>query len=384
MEIFALLAIIYAVTFFLGKQIEKIKIPWLFMALFLGMFFSITSVDLTQVTSSPDFQFLSNLGMIFLLFLIGFEFDWKKFKKLRKAIIATTFIIILLDILAGTFLISSFGYTLIVAFITALSIATIGEAVLVPILDEFKLFKSKLGTTIIGIGVFDDLFEIVAILLASILIAGQSYEFLANASLALLAILAFSVILIKFKNIERRLVKVPKIEEAFLFSLFVLFVFMSFGSLASAEILSAFVAGIVLKNLLSKKTSEVIEEGIKFVGYGLLAPIFFFDVGYSVNLTSVIANPLLTFLIIFLSYFAKVAGSILGSKKELGYKNSILLGIALSVRFSTGIVVAQFLYLNNVIDSLLFSSIISSITILTITSPLLLSYFLRKWYRHIV
>lgn len=56
-----------------------------------------------------------------------------------------------------------------------------------------------------------------------------------------------------------------------------------------------------------------------------------------------------------------------------------MLGVGLSARFSTGIVVAQLLFSHRIIDQLLFGSLIAASTISIIFVPIASSMLTKKW-----
>jgi hypothetical protein len=79
------------------------------------------------------------------------------------------------------------------------------------------------------------------------------------------------------------------------------------------------------------------------------------------------------------SYTAKILGSYIVGKKELGQKPSILMGIALGVRFSTSIVIIKFLFEKALIGAELYSVLIASTIAFKFIIPFLLSYLISKW-----
>ena len=66
-------------------------------------------------------------------------------------------------------------------------------------------------------------------------------------------------------------------------------------------------------------------------------------------------------------------------RKELGKKESILLGIGLSVRFSTTIIITKILFQEGLIGVELYSIIVSSSIIFNFIVPFLFSNLLVKW-----
>ena len=138
LSIFLFLSVVFLLTYLIGMLIEKIHIPWIFSALILGFILAIYNPFLS-ITSTSIFDFLSQLGMYFLLFIIGFEIDLKEMKKMGKFIIKSTILTILFATLFGTLLIYFvFRVNLMVSIIVSLSFATVGEEILIPNEDSLN------------------------------------------------------------------------------------------------------------------------------------------------------------------------------------------------------------------------------------------------------
>jgi len=383
MSIFLLLGGTFLITFLLGILLEKIRVPWIFSALIVGLGLAFYNPFYT-LTSSDTFKFLAWLGMYFMLFLIGFELDLEKIKKLGKFIIKASFFIIFFEAIFGSLLIHFvFGYDWLISILVALSFATVGEAVLIPILDEFKLTKTKLGQSILGIGTFDDMIEVLIIILAMILIGNiardSNFSHLLSGLLflAILCILSFGVI--KFKKGEFFLAKIRWLEAIFLLTLAIFFLFIGVGKIAEAGALGALLAGVFVKNFLPKERTSAIESEIKALTYGFFGPIFFLWVGVDTDVNYLLASPLLVLLVIAVAYSAKILASYLVGKKELGTKPSILMGIALGVRFSTSIVIIKFFFEKALIGVELYSVLIASTILFKFIIPFLRSFLIQKW-----
>ena len=379
-NVFLFLSMIFLLTFIVGRAIEKIRVPWIFASLLIGTVFATTNIFL-DFTSTETFGFLAELGMYFLLFVIGFEIDLNRFKKASRFILKSTFFIILLEALFGSILVHFvFGYAWNISFVVALSFATVGEAILIPILDESRLVNTKLGQSIIGIGVLDDLIEIIALVLVIILIGTDSALGLNMAwvfiSLSVLFILTFG--LTKLKK-EGSKFNFRKIEVLFLFTLFILFLFLGIGQYADASALAALLAGISLKTFVPAKRLKTIESEVKTMCYGFFAPIFFLWVGATMDIKYLFSYPLIVMLVIVVSGGAKILGSYLVGSRELGRKNSVLLGIGLSVRFSTSLIIVKILLDNGIINAGLYSVIVASSIVFSFVIPLLFSNLLAKW-----
>ena len=104
-----------------------------------------------------------------------YKIDLKEMKKMGKFIIKSTILTILFATVFGTLLIYFlFKVDLIISIIVSLSFATVGEAILIPILDEFKLTEEPLGQTIIGVGSLDDIIEIFSLIFVIIILYSMS------------------------------------------------------------------------------------------------------------------------------------------------------------------------------------------------------------------
>lgn len=387
-NIFLFLGIVFLVTFLLGRLIEKIKVPWIFAALILGAILAIHN-PFSQITSSPTFTFLGQLGMYFLLFVIGFELDLKKLRKMGKFIVRATFFIILFEAFFGALLIHFvFSYNWFISCIVAISFATVGEAILIPILDKFKIINTKLGQSLIGIGTLDDIIEIIVLILAVFLIGSMSVSSSSHILpfnvllilVSLFVLFAAAFILTKLKK-ESKKFSFLSIETLFPFVLFILFLFLGIGKYAEAGAIAALLAGMSLKTFLPKKRSEMIKNEIKIICYGFFAPLFFLWVGVSMNINYLVSYPLLILLVVAVSKSAKLLGSYIVGKRELGTKNSILLGIGLSVRFSTSIIIIKILFDSGLVHSGLYSIIVASSIVFKFIVPVLFSNLLVRWGR---
>ncbi|MDZ7798923.1 MAG: cation:proton antiporter [Patescibacteria group bacterium] len=379
-NIFIFLGALFLLTFVIGKQIEKIRVPWIFASLLLGTLLAIYN-PFKSITSSETFEFMSQLGMYFLLFIIGFEINLKKLKKIGSFIFRATFFIIFLEGVMGSLLIHFvFGYSWFIAFLVALSFATVGEAILIPILDEFKIINTKLGQSIIGIGTLDDIIEFILLIIV-IFLTGST----GNHQINIFSItISFSFLFIIIFIIKRLKIKIQKfthlsIENLFLLTLSIFFLFIGIGKYIQIEIITALLAGVILKNFLPKEKLLKIESEIKSLCYGFFAPIFFLSVGVEMDMGYLIKYPLLILLVVSVAKTGKLLASYLIAKNTLGTKKSILLGIGLSVRFSTSIIIIKILFDNGLIKSDLFSIIIASSIVFKFLVPILFSNLLVKW-----
>lgn len=374
------LALAFLFVFVVGRLVEKIRVPWIFAALLLGFSLAIYN-PFSSVTSGETFEFMAELGMYFLLFMIGFELDLKQMRKSSAFIVRATFFIILLEGFAGTVLVHFvFGCSWFISFLVAMSFATVGEAILFPILDEFKAVNTRLGQSIIGIGTLDDIIEVLVLVLVMVRlgIAGNPHGKLSLVALSLLALMLMTYWLTRLRKRGQQFAFLS-IENLFLFILFVFFLFIGVGQYAHASAIAALLAGVGLRTFIPDERLERIESEVRTMCYGFFAPVFFVWVGLELDIDYLAAYPLLVLLVVGVSKGVKLLGSYIIARKELGGRQSILLGIGLSVRFSTSIVIIKILFENGLIDSSLYSVIIASSMAFKFIIPVLFANLLFRW-----
>ncbi len=378
------ISISFFITLGLGLLLEKMRIPWIFGALILGMFLAWNN-PFASVTSSQTFQWLGRVGMYFLLFIIGFEINVKEWLKQGKLITELTFIIIPFTALFGAiFFKFIFNIGWVVASIAALSFATVGEAILVPILDEFKLINKKIGQIIIGAGTLDDVFEVTTLILVSLLYVGKTVS-IWNSIYGLISIGILFMVAVLFTKINKKnhKFKVPEIGTIFIFIISIMFLFCGAGSIGDSAALGALFAGIAVKNFIPKQRLKFVEKEIKSVSYGLFSPLFFLWVGISTDVSYLLVNIPLLILAVIISILPKIIGTLLVAYKNIGIKASIFSGTALSVRFSTSIVLIKIMLDYNIIPLTMYSIIIATTVVLQFIIPGILAYLITRWKKDI-
>jgi CPA2 family monovalent cation:H+ antiporter-2 len=381
MNIFLFLSGGFLLTFILGPLIEKARVPWIFAALLIGAGLAVYN-PYPAISSDPSFSMLADLGMYFLLFIIGLEIDLVEIAKLGKLIVKTTALVILLETIFGSLFIHyAFGTNWIVAALVAMSFGTVGEAILVPILDEFNIIHTHLGQAIIGIATLDDVVELAALVWLSVLlgIKGEIHTGIGMELIAFMLLLFLSAVLFSIKKLIPK-IKLPDYSGIVVcFMLIIFFAYIGIGELAGMEALAAILAGLVTKYFVSKDHFLLLEKHTKLLTFGFLAPLFFLKIGMEMNIGYLVTNLFLVIFVILISNTAKMLGSWITAKKELGKKQAVLMGIALSVRFSTSIVIITVLYQNQLIGSHLFSVLIASSILFKFIIPPLFANLLVKW-----
>ena len=391
--VFLLLAVTFAFSLGLGFLLEKyLKMPWMFSALFLGMIFS--ALGLFQSTIQDDtFTALSTMGMLFMLFMIGFNLEIGQIKRFGKHILKGAIIIVGLEAsVVGAILFflfpSQIGGSPLVAIVVALSFATVGEAVLLPILAKYNLLKTNFGQITLGIGTLDDIFEVLTLMMIPFLplflpaLKLQNFPEPTFVILDLIGIFILTIILVKIASKIKQVLS-NNVDFGFIRPVLILLIFFSFvvvGSFVfeSLAAISAIFGGMVARSVLPTENFQNDEKVVNFLGYIFLSPLFFLSVGASLSFSAIFVYPIILVVILLSTFSAKLSGSYLLFRKILGRRRSLLLGLSLSVRFSTGLIVQYVLLTSGLITLDLYSALIASAVVMTPIILIVLPLFLCK------
>lgn len=374
-------------------MLEKyLRMPWMFSALFLGIIFS--SLGIFQTTIQDEaFKILATMGMLFLLFMIGFNLEIGKMKRFGKHILKGAIIIIGLEsCIVGALLFFLFpdqiGNSPLVAIVVALSFATVGEAVLLPILAKFNLLKTKFGQLTLGIGTLDDIMEVLTLIMIPFLpiilptLNIQGFPDPLFVVLDLIGIFILTFILVRIAS-KIRNVLCNNLNLSFIRPLLIILIFFSFVAVGgfvfeSLAAISAIFGGIVARSMLPKENLRSDEKLVNFLGYVVLSPMFFLSVGASMSFSTIFVYPFMLAIILLSTFSAKLSGSYLLFRNVIGNKPSLLLGLGLCVRFSTGLIVQYVLLSSGLITLDLYSTLIASAVIITPIILILLPWILSR------
>lgn len=382
-QVYTFISLFFLSIFILGRFLDQLKIPWIFSALLIGLYLSSTH-SFAQVTGSETFVFLSELGMYFLLFIIGFEVDLKELKKHSIFVFKLSFWVTFANFLVLLILFYYFfNYSLLVSSLVAFSFSTVGEAVLVPILDKQKIIKTKLGQLLISLGAIDDIFEILFFVLVTLIIGNPNNQF--NKETMIYAIVGPIIALLIFSLLKKNVskFKTMELEAINLVLFFLLFFAIALGSVLEAASLGALMAGVISQTFIPKERLQEVEKQIKMICYGFFAPFFFLKIGLDVDLGSIFVSWSAVIIIFLFSAISKLIPCLVSTRKLLNYKEAAILGTGLSVRFSTGLVILTMLLQAGLIDKSLFSIVMGANMLSLFVVPLLFTYLINLWSNEI-
>jgi len=370
--------------------LDRLRMPHLLAPLLVGFIFQLLpfASSLRDVVMGEAFHLLAQLGITFLLFLIGLQLDTEKLRSLSGEIAALSILNLAFSSVLGCLILLFFGYPLLISILVSTALATVAETTIAPILDELGVIGTKMANLIVGSGVLDDVAEVMIASSASVIVGATEYTvnpfYLALGFLVLVVLaLAFNRLVIPvITRFDKKLGDTALFLMAVSSALIFTTISQSFGL---GVLLGAILSGLTfqkLKNTGNKESDGLVS--LKTITYGLLGPIFFFGIGLSVNLSSFIQAFQLTLMLLGANFLGKFSAVLLvGKKAKLDHKTMIALGLGLSAKFSMGIIPVQIFYSAKVIDQQLFSTFIVVSTITTMTIPFTLAYIINRWKQSI-
>jgi len=382
------LALLFALTYLLAGLLERARIPGILAALFVAMV--VRYMPLGSHLLSSEFHvplsFLSELGVLFLLFFIGLQIDMKEMRDQSGDIIWLTVLNTTVPFLMGMAVMLALGYGWLLAFVIGLTRMPTAEAVIVPILDEFKLIRTRVGEFIIGAGVLDDVIEVFLVALVSIWIGEKAGDVGGGITGLIMGVLAFIllawlchrwIILFMGRWLPRR----PR--NLMLLSVTILFGFGGLSEYTSlGMVVGAITAGVLMRPAFDRMevVGEQVKRTIQAVSYGFIGLFFFFWVGLNADLEGLFREPALAILL----YLAGTVGKLVGvflmvPMKKITVREAWTIGIGLDARLTTEIIVAQLLFDAKLIDGHLFTALVSAASFTAITVPLVFALLMRRW-----
>ncbi len=245
------------------------------------------------VSNRDSMSALAELGVVFLLFLIGLELSIKRLVTMRRLVFGLGGLQVGISALVLGAAAVWLGIAAAPATIIGLSLALSSTAIVVEELSQQNRLRTATGRSSFAILLFQDLAVVPLILLATILQPGQEGSVVMALALALVqAVVAIGLIVAVGSVVLRPLFRfVAATGNTELFVAATLLVAVGSGvatALAGLSMaLGAFIAGLLLSETEFRRAIEATIDPFK----GLVLGVFFFTVGMSLDLQALVQNP---------------------------------------------------------------------------------------------
>jgi len=327
---------------------------------------------------------MAELGVIMLMFLAGLELHLSELLSSGKvaALAGVLGVVVPLGLGYGTAVLFGVGTT--EALFIALTLSATSVSISAQTLMELGVLRTRVGLGLLGSAVFDDILVILLLSVSFVLVSGGASEGLGGVALTVLGMIGYLVvaILIGLFLLPRATIWVSRlpisqgtIAFAIISVLFFAWAAEVIGSMAA--ITGAFLVGLFLARTPFK---ERIERGVATMAYGFFVPIFFVNIGLSVNMRAVDENAMVfAGVITIVAILSKIVGSGLGGLiGGLKRRESLQLGIGMVSRGEVGLIVAAFALSEGLLSSGNFSIVVFMIIVATLITPPMLRFAFRQ------
>lgn len=372
-------AIILLSTKIFSLLSQKVNMPQVVGALLVGVLLGPSCLNILHET---DFLTKSaEIGVIFLMFLAGLDTDFDDLKATGKSAVIIAFVGVLIPL--GSRFLTYFLFfhgerpdTMIFlesAFVGIVLTAT-SVSITVETLREMGKLKGKMGTSILGAAIIDDILGIIALtVITSFTVPGVEIMvvllkiFLFFVFIAVCGFFVFRL----FRKLEivygtKRRVAIYAVVFCLLLS------YISEVYFGVADITGAYFAGLILCNVT--ETKSYIASKINITSYMFFTPIFFASIGIKTVITGMSQELILfTLALLIVAILSKIVGCGLGAK-ICGFSNmdSLAIGVGMISRGEVALIVAQKGEQAGLISSTLFPAIVLVVIVTTLITPILL------------
>ncbi len=388
------LALLLLFSSVFGTLFEKIKGPRVVGEILGGMilggsFFFILFPDLMKQIffAYPEegkvLNIFYQLGLIFLMFLSGYNtnitIDKKNIKTIILVFIGATIIPMLATIpfitLFKDHFIGTINNNLAFSLVFCIGVAITSIPVISKIFFDMGIMNTKFSNTILTVATFQDLCLWILLNIATRIATTGNIK-LSEMIIVVLITLGLFVIITIFSKYVKEIDKEVKTSTVYLISFILLLTICGILSKLGINIMySAFLVGYMIKGIFgTKKNMKTNMEYLEHFVFSFFVPIYFALVGIQLNVINDFS--LLRFILFFVIAFGlEFIGTwlmLLFSKLSKNMKMSF--AITMNARGGPGIVLATVAYASNIISLEFFTVLILT----TMLSSLIAGYYLRN------
>lgn len=352
----------------------------------LGLYFPEVSSMIFPASSLGNLQFLSQIGLILFMFVIGMELDVNVLKSKAKDAIFISHVSIVFPFSLGVGL-AYFTYSefapnnvqfISFALFMGISMSVTAFPVLARIVQERGLTKTKLGIIAITSAAIDDVTAwcLLAIVIA-IVKAGAFTPALVTIGLSLVYVLFMLLVLRPFLN---RLGSIYSNRETISRGIIALVFLILLSSAWATEVIGihalfgAFLAGVVMPPNLNFR--KILVDKLEDVALVLLLPLFFVFTGLRTQIGLLNDSSLwyTCLLVILIAIVGKFLGSALAAR-YVGqtWKDSLSIGALMNTRGLMELIVLNIGYDLGILSPEMFAMLVLMALVTTFTTGPMLS-----------
>jgi Kef-type K+ transport system membrane component KefB len=311
----------------------------------LGMYFPEYSALLFPIASLGNLQFLSQIGLILFMFVIGMELDLKILKNRANDAVVISHVSIVFPFALGIglayFVYNQFAPVginfLSFSLFMGIAMSITAFPVLARIVQERGIHKTRLGAIVITCAAADDITA--WCLLAAVIAIVKAGSFVSSLYIILMAIVYVIMMLFIVKPFLKRIGNLYGTKASLSKPVVAIFFLTLILSSYCTEVIGihalfgAFMTGVIMPDIAKFRTIFI--EKVEDVSVILLLPLFFVFTGLRTQI-GLINDPYLlkiTGLIILVAVIGKFIGSALAAKfVGQNWRDSLTIGALMNTR----------------------------------------------------
>lgn len=352
---------------------------------FVGMYLPEFSAFLFPAQSLGNLQFLSQIGLILFMFIIGMELDLNVLKnKAHEAVVVSHASIVFpfaLGVTAAYFLYGEFApegvQFLSFALFIGISLSITAFPVLARIVQERNLSKTRIGTLVITCAAADDITA--WCILAAVIAIVKAGSFMSSLATILMAIGYVLLMLKVIRPFLKRIGDIYSSRESLSKPVVAVFFITLLLSAYATEVIGihalfgAFMAGVIMP--MNVNFRNIFIEKVEDVALVLLLPLFFVFTGLRTQI-GLLNEPYLwkvCAVIVAVAITGKFAGSALAAKfMGQNWRDSLMIGALMNTRGLVELVVLNIGYDLGVLSPQIFAMLVIMALFTTVmTGPVL-------------
>lgn len=373
-------------TKILGLFTRKIHMPAVVGALVAGVILGPSCLNLITLTGDTGvfLEQMAEIGVILLMFNAGLETDLSELKKNGVASFVTALIGVIVPLVGGFLGYAFFFHTdfsdydeVLKAVFVGVVLTATSVSITVETLREMGKLKGKVGTTILGAAVIDDIIGIIVLTIVTSLKDTSVSPITVVLKIVLyfvfIAVLIFVLTKLKVfveEQDEKRRTAIICVALCFILS------YISEEYFGIADITGAYFAGLMLCTM---KVGPYVARRCEIPSYLIFSPVFFASVGLKVTLGGMDASIwIFAIILLVIAILSKVVGCGLGAKIcGCTGKEAFQVGIGMISRGEVALIVAQKGYASGMLDDVLFAPIVLVVIVTTLITPILLKLVMK-------
>ncbi|MGR8952743.1 MAG: cation:proton antiporter, partial [Gammaproteobacteria bacterium] len=287
---------------FLAELPRNFRIPVVVLEVILGIMIGPHVFHL----ASPDGMTgtLGELGLTFLLFMVGLEIDFDKIRGRPLSLAVGGWFLSLFVAMVCMFFFNVIGLIETPPVLAAIALSTTALGVLAPILRDRGELDTPFGTYMVAAAAAG---EFCPLLIISLLLIPTHDTFLHGLFMVTFIIIALAAANIALTARSSRLIEIMRrtmqsssqLPVRICILLQILFVALA-AKFGLNIVMGAFAAGMVAGLVIKGKEGEMLLHKLDAIGYGFLIPIFFIVAGMKFDVSALWSAPLAPVQVAFL------------------------------------------------------------------------------------